>query len=93
MEWISELEAIERRAARINVRMHRLCREAGVPSNNLTRWRQGGSPKMSTFRRDMDKLWATLKRMEADLLRSLSDEVGRDDRGGGTCALRPGAAA
>lgn len=93
MEWIAELDEIERRASRINVRMHRLCREAGVPSNNLTRWRQGGSPKMSTFRRDMDKLWSTLKRMEADLLRSLSAEAARDDRGGKTCAMRPGAAA
>jgi len=86
MEWMCRLEAVERRAARLNVSLNRVCMKAGVPRNNLTRWKSGMSAKISTFERDMARLEAALEEMESEMRSALKREAG--PKTNGACEVR-----
>lgn len=80
------LEAVERRAARLNVSLNRVCMKAGVPRNNLTRWKSGMSAKISTFERDMARLETALDEMESDMRSALARET--PSKKNGACEMR-----
>lgn len=70
MQSTDRINAIEQRAADINLSLWRVSQLAGVEYQTLWRWRQGrNSPRLDLFERTMARLEAKVCEIELDIAR------------------------
>lgn len=72
MQATNRIDAIERRAAGLNLSLWRVAKLAGVEYSNLSRWRRGeASPTMHLYDDVMTSLEGKLTELEACMLERL----------------------
>jgi hypothetical protein len=73
--WVQQITEVEERARDVNLALGHLCAVAGVAASNLSRWKQGGSPSLRVFLRDLSKLQSTLRQVEYEMAMKLIDRI------------------
>lgn len=72
MQYRDRIEAIEARAARLNLTLWRLCRDAGVDYSTLHRWKSDEtSPNVATLERVLGQLERMLDELEDKMRKAL----------------------
>lgn len=81
MQYLDRISAIEQRAGKLNISVHRLCGVAGVEYSSVTRWRKGGTgPLLRRFEETMGALEATLDRLEREMFERLAPKFKGEHR-------------
>ena len=81
MQVADRISDIEKRAARINLKLFPLCKAAGVSWGNLRRWRDGEvSPTVNLFEKTLAALELKLSEREQEILKNLTNADTRERR-------------
>jgi len=73
MEYVRQIDELEKRAQAVNLSLHRLCLSAHVNYHHITRWRSGQvNPTVRVFLRDFGKLVAELDTVETRIFHALA---------------------
>ncbi len=74
MQFLDRINAIEQRAARVNLSLWQLCRDAGVDYSIIHRWKNSEmSPNVATLDRHLGRLEEKLAEIETKILRELTE--------------------
>ena len=80
MEYVRQIEVLERRAQAVNLSLHRLCQAAHVNYHHITRWRSGQvNPTVTVLNRDLGKLESALDDVERRIFAALAPRHGASD--------------